>query len=181
MEFGKCDFGREIAVTQEWSFTNEFHGDREKEGLRVLVIDSHDRARHSAILAFEETGMRVCACPTIAAAEQALRHQRYDAIVCGMIVEHLFVDEMLALLRSKGALLWLPHIAVLSNLDEETSWSCLDPETLVLSVLAMPMEQEQVQEWCERLHEATSRPDSRERVRTHAVARPKSAFALCAH
>jgi len=168
-----------LVVEQECSITtDEFQAGQGGEGPCVLVIESHTRALHSTVLALEEAGIRVCACSAISAAEQALRCQQFDAIVVGMIVEHLFVDELLTLLLCNGAIRSLSHVAVLSNLGEETTWSCLDPETLVQRVLPVPPDQDQVAEWRERLRPEMNRPDSRDRAHTPRL---RSPLALVAH
>ena len=166
-------------MTQEWSIRNEAEADAELRAPSVLIVESHSRTLCSVVLAFEEAGMRVYACSTISAAEQALRHQQFDAIVLGMMVEHLFPDELLTLLQWREEVRPLPPVGVLSGLSEEATWACLRPDTLVQGVLPMPLDQLQLAKWRENLLSGAQRPDSRNRVRASATApRPKSLWAV---
>ncbi|MGD0091353.1 MAG: hypothetical protein ABSE73_15660 [Planctomycetota bacterium] len=165
-------------MAREWESTEDSQTNGGLAVPAVLLVESHTRTLYSVILAFEEAGMRVHACSTISAAEQALRHQRFHCIVLGMMVEHLFPDEMLTLLQCKGEVRPLPTVAVLSGLSEEATWTCLRPDTLVQSVLVMPLDQQRVAEWRDSVSSGTRRADSRHRAQPPAASHPKSLWAV---
>jgi DNA-binding response OmpR family regulator len=115
--------------------------------LSVLVVEANPRALRSIVVAFTRAGMRVSAATTVAAAEQACCKQTFDLVVLGWIVERLFADELLELLRSRVMPRQLPPVAVLSCLTEKMTRACLRPGTPIRGVLTKPLDPQYLADW----------------------------------
>jgi DNA-binding response OmpR family regulator len=113
----------------------------------VLIVETNSRALRSIVAAFTGAGMRVSTATTVAAAEQACCTQHFDLIVLGWIVERLFADELLELLRSRAMPRRLPPVAVLSCLTEKMTRACLRPGTPIRGVLTKPLDPQHIANW----------------------------------
>jgi len=118
---------------------------------RVLVIEEERSLLAKVVGTLEGSGLDVFACANVLAARKACRQHRFDLWVLDWVVEGLFADELITVLRTEVQPRPLPPVIVLSRLNEEDTRACLRPDAPIHSVLTRPVDSRRMVETSARI------------------------------